>query len=113
MQFVQDNEWLKIARITGPAHNLLGLVFGDHDGTDVSVQCLPSTNSDEPRRLDLQEVKEQVLAGVGDANRRYGTTYVVAKIQFLPTDSPPSSIYKQLAALIVERLAKKGAFKQI
>ncbi len=111
MQFIQDNEWYKAVRITGPAHNLLGLAFGNETDGQVIVQPLPVKDS-QAKRISAEDVRQHVLNGVMDANQGLGTAYHVKKIQFVPTDTPPLDVYRALAKSIVERLARKEAFVQ-
>jgi hypothetical protein len=112
MQFIQDNEWYKVVRITGPAHNLLGLAFGNETDDQVTVEPLPIKN-DQISRISAEEVRQHVLHGVMEANQSLGTQYQVKKIQFVPADTPPPDIYRTLAKTIVERLANKKAFVEL
>jgi hypothetical protein len=111
MQFLQENDWYKVIRITGPAHNLLGLSFANEAEDQVVVQPLPVKDG-QITRISAEPVRQHVLAGVADANFSLGTYYRVGKIQFVPTDTPPMDIYRSLAKSIVERLARKEAFTQ-
>jgi hypothetical protein len=115
MQFIQDNEWYKAVRITGPSHNLLGLAFDAEVSSQVAVEVLP-TSAHEVARIAGEDVLENVLQGIIEANRELGTQYQVSKIQFVPTDTPPVEIYRQLAKSIVETLASKqgsAKFKRV
>jgi hypothetical protein len=112
MQFIQDNEWYRAVRITGPAHNLLGLCFGGASGNDdVVVQSLP-TQEKEIDRISGDDVRQHVLDGVADVNRSLGVSYNVTKIQFVPSDSPPVDIYRFLAKSIIERIVRRENFIQ-
>jgi hypothetical protein len=104
MQFVKDNEWYKVIRVTGPSHNLLGIVFAEGGfQADLRVEALP-TNAGIPAQLSEQDVRRYVEAGVADANQEFQAHYSISKIQFIPTDTPPASVYRMLARRIVERL---------
>jgi hypothetical protein len=88
---------------------LLGLSFSDDVDETVVVQALPSSDG-QARRINADDVRKHVLDGVVDANLRFGTSYNVNQIQFVPTDSPPPDIYRALAEHVIERLAKKEPF---
>ena len=104
MQFSFDGEIYKVARITGPAHNYLGLAFMP-PGTNGTVQVEPiALKPDEPVRLRADEVRDSVMKGIDEANAELGTSYRPSRIQFVLGDSRPAEIYRMLARRIVERL---------
>ncbi len=109
MQFIRDGELYKVVSVTGPTHNFLGIMFGGQDGEAVEVDIMDIKPS-EPKRLVPDEVEEQVLAGVEEANGELGIGYRVKRIQFVPSDTPPVKIYRELAKQIVERLARGEPF---
>ncbi|MDH4451840.1 MAG: hypothetical protein QE570_01505 [Verrucomicrobiota bacterium] len=102
MQFIHDGIFHKVARITGPAHNLLSLRFavGDDQTTPVVERLKPVLDAS----LDSQSVLSEAKAGVNDANQRFGTSYRIASLQFADDDTPPESVYRMLAFSLVERL---------
>lgn len=111
MQFIHDGTFYKVARITGPAHNLLSLRFAEGDAsTELVVERLkPMLNPS----LDGQSVASEAQAGVEDANRQFGTAYRIAALQFADDDSPPESVYRLLAFSLVERLANGLPFVEV
>ncbi len=113
MQFVHVGSSFRVTRITGPKHNLLGIEFWEGEAAPEppivetlgpEKQCRDSLPSDE--------VCKNVLLGVSDANQKYGTSFAVKRIQFVPIDSPPPLTYRALAHAIVERRAKQLPFAQ-
>ena len=108
MQFIYDGIFYKVARITGPAHNLLSLrfAFGDDQITPVVERLKPVLNG----FLNSERVLYEVQAGVNEANQRFGTSYRIASLQFADDDTPPESIYRLLAFSLIERLAKGLTF---
>ena len=100
MQIVKDGEFYKLARITGPTHNILSLRYGD-ESVDPIVEVL---DPNKKGRLVAESVKDQVLLGVSEANRFLGTDYQVHVIQFSQSDSGPSEIYRELARRLTERM---------
>jgi hypothetical protein len=114
MQFSRTDKCFRVIRVTGPAHNLLGIEFGENSGsTDrVVVESLPTENGGTAC-LSETEVRENVMLGVADANNELGTGFVVRRIQFIPTDSPPAETYRFLARNIINRLAKGLPFTEV
>ena len=112
MQFVRDGELFRVISITGPTHNLLGLMFGGQEGDEVDIDVM-DIKPDETKQLDATEVKRQVCEGVDAANQAFGTRYLLKRIQFVPSDSPPAENYRTLAMKVVERLANDGNFTPV
>jgi hypothetical protein len=111
MRLQKYNDRYRAWSITGPTHNLLGLVFSDRADDQIIVEELrPHTVG--AHRLTADAVRESVLRGVGNANLRLGTDYRVSKIQFVPNDTPLLEIYARLAEGIVEQLARNGEWKE-
>jgi hypothetical protein len=108
MQFTRDGDWYQVVRITGPAHNLLGLTFGEPRGSQPAVERLSVSNGTPT--IEADDVQRQVLEGVCEANAQLGTGYQVTAIRFVTTDTPSSSTYRSLAKSLVERLAEEGTF---
>lgn len=102
MQFIKDNDLYKVARITGPTHNFLAIRLCDSN-CSVKVTELP-TQQFEVGKLDSKEVLSQVLAGLEDINTELGREYFVSEIQFIPTDSKPTSVYRFLTQELIRRI---------
>lgn len=111
MHFSRLGNSFRVARITGPSHNLLGIEFGNEpDSPLVTVLDTVQRNPPTGSLLLTTEVRSNVLLGVADANADFGTNYSVKRIEFVATDSPPHEIYRLLARSIVERMAKQEPF---
>lgn len=100
MHFSRNGDWYHAHRITGPSHNLLALRFDEPDAAGLVVE--PLSVSNEPPAIEADDVQRQVLAGIAEANLRLGTSYNVAAIRFVATDTPSPKIYNFLAKAIVE-----------
>jgi hypothetical protein len=100
MHFSRNGDWYHAHRITGPSHNLLALRFDEANASGPIVE--PLSGSNEPPVIAADDVQRQVLAGVAEANLRLGTSYNVAAIRFVATDTPSPKIYNFLAKAIVE-----------
>lgn len=108
MQFSRDGEWYQVIRITGPSHNLLALKLGEPGASELIQDRLSVSN--EAPTIDGDDVQAQVLEGVAEANAQLGTSYEVAAVRFVTTDTPSASIYRSLAKVIVEQVAQEGTF---
>lgn len=107
MTVVKVGEVYKAARITGPQHNFLGLTLSETAVLAVTVECLGIDNgSAESETLDAQKVLEVVQRGVTEANAKFGTRFRVARMQYVPTDTPELPAYALLAQHIVEQAWK-------
>ena len=107
MQFGRDGDLHVVARTTGPTHNFLGLDLvatrpTDDDTAPIAVERIV-LDANEPALLDADDVREQVLAGVDAANGEHGSHLSVTRIRFVVSDSPPATIYRELARRLVER----------
>ncbi|WEJ99464.1 MAG: hypothetical protein P0Y59_21535 [Candidatus Sphingomonas phytovorans] len=108
MQFSRDGDWYQVIRITGPAHNLLGLKLGEPADAKPVVERMSISN--EAPLIEAEDVRTQVLDGILDANAQLGTDYHVAAIRFVTTDTPSPNIYRSLAKIIIEQLAQENTF---
>ena len=102
MRYSIKGNSFRVMRITGPAHNLLGLSFSQGTPGAVVVEKLASSPE---RTIDEDQLREAVLSGVDAANASHETNYHVSRIQYVPTDTPDLGIYSLLARRIIERLA--------
>ena len=104
MKFVNDAPMFKISRVTGPKHNFLGLQFGQAPVVgDPEVERLV-VSAQEKEKLSDREVVDQVKLGLAEALSFCKGNYWLEKIQYVPTDSPPAEIYKELAMEIIRRI---------
>ena len=109
MQFVRDGEFYKVARITGPTHNFLGLSLErarpDHL-PDVEALDMAAGSG----RLDAARVVEAAQRGVAAANEALGSEFLLVKVMFVSDDSPPEDVYESLAEAIIRELVHGTAF---
>lgn len=104
MHFSRTGRWLTVVRTTGPTHNLLSLnLIEGLQEARAEIETLDPIGSSAPL-IERNDVLTQVIEGVSDANRQFGTKYRVGQIRFVPNDSPPVETYRALAHAIVERL---------
>jgi len=105
VQFTFDGEFYKIARITSPTHNFLGISFGDSEDGRVYIEALGESRKKES--IFAKDVKEQVLLGINEINSELKSDYKVKKIQFVSSDTPSNSVYMELAKEIVKGKIKR------
>lgn len=108
MQFILDKDVYKVARITGPEHNFLGIRF-DGGGREIEVVLLPMKNG-ERRQIDQDVVLAQVTEGLLEANDELGKDYTISQIFIVPSDSPSKSVYKYLTVELLKRIDRQGEF---
>jgi len=109
MQYAFDGEFYKVARITGPKHNMLGVRFSDLN-SEIEVFNLDS--SGKQANFSANEVKNQVQLGLVEVNLELGTNHKISAIQFIGSDTESDSIYVELVKEIVRRLESGGKFMQ-
>jgi hypothetical protein len=101
MQFSRSGAVVRVVRITGPSHNLLGLELAGQTG-DVEVEEMEVPGT---RHLHASDVRQNVQMGVADANDELNTQYAIRRIQFVPSDTGPAGVYRELAKAIVHHVA--------
>lgn len=107
MHFTKTKDCYRVARITGPSHNLLGLRFTDES---VNAELVDLAPQGQGTRLSAAAVEQAVMRGVEKANADFSASYRVARIEFVGSDTPRAEVYESLAYAIVERLVNGGAF---
>jgi len=103
MKVTKDGNVYKVARITGPKHNFLGLTLSGAEVPSLTVERLQVDDGGVyAGTLDEQQLVEAVRHGVTEANQQFGTHFYIAKLQYVVTDTPDPSVYSLLAQKIVE-----------
>ena len=97
MQFSRVGDAVQVVRITGPAHNLLRLEFGEPSGA-VQVRNLEESGS---VLLQPDEVEREVLQGVSKMGASFDIDVRVRAIGYVASDTPPASIYFDLTRALV------------
>src|SRR5688572_30327158 len=103
--FWKDNTHFFISYITGPSHVLVGLaVTKGADAGDVVMVRRSSSGRCGCGAVDETEVRQAVLGGIEDANRKLGTRWRASEIVYVEDDSPRYSLYRQCAKVLIERV---------
>lgn len=102
MRYTRDGNLHRVARITGPTHNLLAIEFGGEGESGCAVERL-GPGVPLPGQLTDDEVKAWVLASIADANAEFGTRLVVRRIQYVGDDTRDPSAYTAMARELVSR----------
>lgn len=111
MQFIFDKGVYKVARITGPQHNLLGVRLADSENITNVVSL--SIKDNEGPLIDGDEVLGQVEAGLVAINKELDSEYFISEIQFLPSDTNSPSVYNLLIQELIKRIDSKGEFIEV
>lgn len=97
----------KIARISGPKHNYLGLVLTATPPTEVEVRCRIAP---EKESCVVEELKllAAVSEGVQEGNRDTRQSLFVECLEYVPTDTPDYKVYKELARTIIQTASQEA-----
>ncbi len=101
MQFVYDGKFYKAAKISGPKHNFLAISFGSCQSPTISSL---KSKEEAPQAIEADDVLAQVTAGINKINAELGTHYSIERAQFIPSDTPSSTVYSELTMAIARRL---------
>lgn len=107
MQFQQAGNLYRISRTTGPTHNFLELELDDATTEPPVVEALPHPSDQGKLPLDSREVSRHVVSGYLQATRILDSVPRLSRIRHLATDSPPESVYEDLARALVEHFFSK------
>lgn len=103
MQVTKVGNVYKVARITGPQHNFLGLALSEGTVPSPTVERLQVDDVVGPARaLDEHQLLSAVRRGIAEANQQFGTHFCVVTVQYVVTDTPDVAVYALLAHTIVE-----------
>jgi hypothetical protein len=103
MHVTKVDQMYKVARITGPQHNFLGLALSEETVPSLTVERLQVEEAATPTHtLDEVQLLAAVQRGIAEANQQLGTHFRVATVQYVVTDTPEVTVYTQLARTIVE-----------
>jgi len=111
MQFIYDNGKYKVARITGPQHNLLAISLAERN-CNIEVVSLAMKVGERVNVLQ-EDVLKQVKLGLGMVNEELGKEYYISEVQYLPSDSKTSNIYSFLIKELIKRIDEQGEFIKV
>lgn len=112
MHFSRSDSFYHITRITGPTHNFLALDIAEHnEAVEPAIEQLPPHGECRHAALDQQRILEAAVEGVEQANKRFGTRFVVRTVRYVANDTGPERVYALLALKIVERIHTGGSFE--
>lgn len=95
----------KAARITGPAHNLLGLKLAL---SDEAPRLIDLEDKKEGKFLDVSKLQTSVTLGLIEANANFGKNIKLSEIYYVSSDTEDYDIYHHLTFKIIEYLASKA-----
>lgn len=104
MIYHREGEWHQVARIAGPTHNMLGVVFTTGaNQDDPIIEELDVDSQTATSRLFAGEVLREVQEAVREENLRLGTCYSLVRLRLVPTDTPQAGVYGYLARFLVKK----------
>jgi len=112
MRFTKSKDIYKVIRITGSQDNILGVCFSEREEPNVELvewELKPGAKV----KTSGEQVLDQVLAGLESVNKELGSTYNLAKIYFLPSDSASNSVYELLIQALVKQLDSGAEFIEV
>lgn len=112
MQFGRCGDYLSVSRITGPRHNLLQLKLGEGLPLQPVCECLDAKHQKQYEPLCESKIIAAVFDGLAKANQRFGTSYAVAQIRYIDSDSKPETIYSEMTLKLIEHLHTGGNLGQ-
>jgi hypothetical protein len=112
MLFSRNGNFFRVVRITGPAHNLLGMAFSYGGEPAPHVRNI-DTARDKLVKLAAEDVIANVLAGVDYANAELGLRLQVSAIEYVASDTPPADIYRVLAYELIRRFRDCEELKKL
>jgi hypothetical protein len=107
MQFFKHGDFNFVTLCTGPTHHLLGLVLSPLIRSEMPIVERVSFDHPEPEVEPFDpenNLCRDVLAGVQDANARWGTHFGVTAVRYCADDPPVAGIYRRLAQALIEHL---------
>lgn len=111
MQFVFDNGFYKVARITGSQDNLLSVRLSN---TKCAIQIVPlPSKGKEVAQIDKNEVLRQVKKGLSLVNQKLEKQYFLSEIQFVSSGANSPSVYNYLIQELIMRIDSGGEFKSL
>lgn len=114
MQFLFDGEFYKAIKITGPKHNLLGLRFTSANDIIKKLEVIAlQKDKNSAVTITVDEVKNQVMKGLDEINEELNTNYKIIQIQFIPSDTASTTVYKELTKEIVKQLVTGNGFQHL
>jgi len=107
MQFVLDDGVYKVARITGPTYNFLGIRISN---TEEEIKVVPLNKSGEITRIDERDVIRQVRSGLALVNQELSRRYFISEVQFVTSDTYSPDVYANLTMELIKRIDSGAQF---
>lgn len=102
MKVLRHNDLLVATRISGPAHNLLGLDFT----ADLAPYERDLAGDTPEPQVDIETVRRQVQTAMEAYVGQHGIAPQLMGIQYLSTDTPSDTVYALLATEILGCLSR-------
>lgn len=105
---ISDNTYYRRQHVTGSGSVLVSIKFGITPENGVLVVKRLGLNQDDAQiQFNLEHHKAEVLAGVQEANTKYGGSLQVQEIEIVPNDYPKEGQARYAAFQIAEYVLGK------
>ncbi|UTZ21852.1 hypothetical protein [Vibrio campbellii] len=102
MIFNYSDGFYRLARVTGPSHNLLCIKLSNVSVDNIIITPL---GKDKPENITSDEVRKQVNEGLKQINDSCPFGFYVSEVQYVPSDTFSSTVYRNLIIEIARRIA--------
>jgi len=99
MNVTKVGEVFKVAKISGPKHNFLGMIVSEKPLNEVAM--VPFTKDNEKSVIDESRLFAAVSEGIELENLERGTRLFAHRIEYVTSDTPVYRIYTELARAII------------
>lgn len=119
MQFCKRDDIYSISQITSGQENMLGLSFTTEDIPikDIEViewwEIAKIKEKDQIIRTSKDEVLKQVLEGLNEVNKFFGTNYHLSKIYYIPSESFSNNVYMALSHKLIRSYHQGRTFDEL
>lgn len=107
MRVVEHEGMYKSSRVAGPKHNYLGIAFSNVPGPIEMIERSMAGDVDNAKNLAATEVMDVVVRVVERESTVIGRRLFVARVEYIPTDTPEVEAYEELAAVIARYALQK------
>jgi hypothetical protein len=107
MRVVEHEGMYKSSRIAGPKHNYLGIAFSNCPGQIEVIERNMAGDVGNTKNIAATDVMEVVVKVVERESTVIGRRLFVARVEYIPTDTPEVEAYEELATTIARYALQK------
>lgn len=106
MKLIVDKDKFKMAFVSGPRHNFLSLSIENNKLGFIFE--LNDLNSNKDGNQNHDAIKEQIIAGLEQANRELNSDFRISLAEYSSLDTFSDHIYHDLTVSIIKEACTKG-----